>query len=420
MALIVQKYGGTSVGDLDRIRNVAERALKYKKDGHDVVVVVSAMAGETDRLIGLADAISPEHDEREHDVLVSTGEQVSSSLLAMTLLSMGSKARSMQGHQIKICTDGSYMRARINEVEEEGIRRLLKEGYIVIVAGFQGIDGYGDINTLGRGGSDTTAVALAAALGAAECEIFTDVEGVFTADPRICADAKKIRKISYEEMIELASMGSKVLHIRSVEFAMKYNVTIHVRSSLSEVEGTIVTAEDPDMEKMVVTGVAHDFNQAKITIEGIPDKPGVAYHIFEPVSKAVISVDMIIQNASRDGIADVTFTVAKTDYKKTLDLLKKVAKKLEAKRIEGNENIAKVSVVGVGMRSHAGAATTMFDALSSAGINIMMISTSEVKISCVIDEKYIELAVRVLHDAFKLGVETKKAEKKAKGKRKTS
>ena len=412
MSLIVQKYGGTSVGDLARIRNVARRVLKYKKSGHDMVVVLSAMAGETDRLIGLADDISPAHDEREHDALVCTGEQVSTALLAMTLIEMGAKARSLQGHQVKIHTNSGHMRARITQVEKDKIKKLHADGYIVVVAGFQGIDPGGNITTLGRGGSDTTAVALAATLGADECEIFTDVDGVYTADPRICARARKIKRICYEEMIELASSGSKVLHIRSVEFAMKYKVPIHVRSSLSDIEGTLVVAEDPEMEEMVVTGVAHDFNEAKITLVGVPDKPGIAAQIFKPVSNAGINVDMIIQNASQEGMTDLTFTVNKTDLRKTLELVKPVSKKLGAQEVRGDERIAKVSVIGVGMRSHAGAASTMFDALSKSGINIRMISTSEIKISCVIDEKYTELAVRVLHEAFKLGKKPAKQRRK--------
>lgn len=421
MSLIVQKYGGTSVANIERIANVARRVLSYKKRGHDLIVVVSAMSGETDRLIGLADKISPAHDEREHDVLIATGETVTTALLAMTLTEMGAKARSLQANQVRICSDGAYTRARITSVDTDTMRRYLKEGYILVVSGFQGIDERGDINTLGRGGSDTTAVALAAALKADECEIFTDVDGVYTADPRICSNARKIHKISYEEMIELASMGSKVLQIRSVEFGMKYNVPIHVRSSLSDVEGTLVTWEDTDMEQMVVTGVAHDFNQAKVTISGIPDKPGVALKIFAPVSKAGISVDMIIQNASRENIADITFTVSKTDLRKTMEIVKKVAAELGASYVDGDENIAKVSVVGVGMRSHAGAATIMFEALSKSGINILMISTSEIKISCIIEAKYTELAVRVLHDAFGLDAGPKKKTAKptaAKGKKK--
>ncbi len=402
MPAVVQKYGGTSVADIDRIKNVAKRVAGYKKAGNDVVIVVSAMAGETDKLIGLANSVSHSHDEREHDALVSSGEQVTSALLAMTLKHMGYKAKSFQAHQVKINTDNSFTRARITGVETQNIRKALEEGNIVVVAGFQGIDPEGNVTTLGRGGSDTTAVALASALGADVCEIFTDVEGVFTADPRIEPKARKIRRISYEEMLELASMGSKVLHIRSVEYALKYNVPIHVRSSLSDAEGTIVTTEEPEMEKMAVTGVAHDVNEARISVVSVPDRPGVAKEIFKPVSDAGISVDMIIQNASEEGMADLTFTVSKIDYNKTMELVKKVAKDLKAKEVRGDRNIAKVSVVGVGMRSHAGAATTMFNALSSEGVNILMISTSEVKISCVIEEKYTELAVRVLHKTFGL------------------
>ncbi|MCX5887003.1 MAG: aspartate kinase [Proteobacteria bacterium] len=402
MALIVQKYGGTSVGTIERIRNVARRAIKTKEQGHSVIVVVSAMAGETDRLIGLAQQITDLPDEREYDVLVSTGEQVSVALLAITLHSMGNSAVSFLGHQIKIQTDSAFSKARILNIDSERIMNSLDHGTIVIVAGFQGVDEDNNITTLGRGGSDTTAVAVAAALNADVCEIYTDVDGVYTTDPNICSDARKLEKISYDEMLEMASLGAKVLQIRSVELAKKYNVSIHVRSSLSDNTGTIVTKEDEEMEKVMVSGVTYNQNEAKITILRVPDKPGVASKIFTPITEANINVDMIIQNTSTDGYADLTFTVPKADFKKALGIVQKTAKELNAVDVLSDPNIAKVSIVGAGMRSHAGVASKMFTVLANVGVNIMMISTSEIKISCVIDAKFTELAVRVLHETFEL------------------
>ena len=402
MALIVQKYGGTSVGTIERIRNVARRAIKTKEQGHSVIVVVSAMAGETDRLIGLAQQITDLPDEREYDVLVSTGEQVSVALLAITLHSMGNSAVSFLGHQIKIQTDSAFSKARILNIDSERIMNSLDHGTIVIVAGFQGVDEDNNITTLGRGGSDTTAVAVAAALNADVCEIYTDVDGVYTTDPNICSDARKLEKISYDEMLEMASLGAKVLQIRSVELAKKYNVSIHVRSSFSDNTGTIVTKEDEEMEKVMVSGVTYNQNEAKITILRVPDKPGVASKIFTPITEANINVDMIIQNTSTDGYADLTFTVPKADFKKALGIVQKTAKELNAVDVLSDPNIAKVSIVGAGMRSHAGVASKMFTVLANVGVNIMMISTSEIKISCVIDAKFTELAVRVLHETFEL------------------
>ena len=402
MALIVQKYGGTSVGTIERIRNVARRAIKTKEQGHSVIVVVSAMAGETDRLIGLAQQITDLPDEREYDVLVSTGEQVSVALLAITLHSMGNSAVSFLGHQIKIQTDSAFSKARILNIDSERIMNSLDHGTIVIVAGFQGVDEDNNITTLGRGGSDTTAVAVAAALNADVCEIYTDVDGVYTTDPNICSDARKLEKISYDEMLEMASLGAKVLQIRSVELAKKYNVSIHVRSSLSDNTGTIVTKEDEEMEKVMVSGVTYNQIEAKITILRVPDKPGVASKIFTPITEANINVDMIIQNTSTDGYADLTFTVPKADFKKALGIVQKTAKELNAVDVLSDPNIAKVSIVGAGMRSHAGVASKMFTVLANVGVNIMMISTSEIKISCVIDAKFTELAVRVLHETFEL------------------
>jgi len=402
VALIVQKYGGTSVGTIERIRNVARRAIKTKEHGHSVIVVVSAMAGETDRLIGLAQQITDLPDEREYDVLVSTGEQVSVALLAITLHSMGNSAVSFLGHQIKIQTDSAFSKARILNIDSERIMNSLDHGAIVIVAGFQGVDEDNNITTLGRGGSDTTAVAVAAALNADVCEIYTDVDGVYTTDPNICSDARKLEKISYDEMLEMASLGAKVLQIRSVELAKKYNVSIHVRSSFSDNTGTIVTKEDEEMEKVMVSGVTYNQNEAKITILRVPDKPGVASKIFTPITEANINVDMIIQNTSTDGYADLTFTVPKADFKKALGIVQKTAKELNAVDVLSDPNIAKVSIVGAGMRSHAGVASKMFTVLANVGVNIMMISTSEIKISCVIDAKFTELAVRVLHETFEL------------------
>ena len=408
--LIVQKYGGTSVGTLERIKKVAEKILVRKKEGNDIVVVVSAMAGETDRLINLAKEITENPPLRELDLLVSTGEQVSSALLSITLQSMGCPSVALLGYQVPIYTDNLYTKARIKEIKIDRIKKELAQGKVVIVAGFQGVTREGDITTLGRGGSDTTAVALSAALKADLCEIYTDVEGVFTADPRIVPRARKLKKISYEEMLEMASSGAKVLEMRSVELAMIYKVPLVVRSSFSEAEGTLITEEDEEMEKVVVSGVTYNRNEARISIYGVPDKPGVAAKVFGPVGERGIVVDMIIQTARPDGKADLTFTVPKTDYKEALKIVKEIGNEIGAERIEGDENIAKVSIIGAGMRTHSGVATKMFKTLADHGINIMMISTSEIKISCVIDEKYTELAVRALHEAFNLEEEKIKNE----------
>jgi aspartate kinase len=403
MALVVQKYGGTSVGDIDRIRNVASRVIGTYKQGNQVVVVVSAMAGETDRLIRLAQQASSNPDEREMDVLISTGEQVSIALLAIVLKSMGFDAKSYLGFQIKIATDSAFGKARIAGIESEKILRDLKSGRLVVVAGFQGVDESENITTLGRGGSDTTAVAVAAALKADVCEIYTDVDGVYTTDPNICEKARKLSKISYDEMLEMASLGAKVLQIRSVEFAKKYDVPIHVRSSFNYNPGTIVCKEDREMEKVVVSGVTFNKNEAKIEIMRVPDLPGMAAKIFKPLADANIVVDMIIQTSSTEkGCADVAFTVPKSDFKKTTQIVNNTIKEYSGKEVKTNEDIAKVSIVGVGMRSHSNVATQMFSALAKEGVNIQMISTSEIKISCVIDAKYTELAVRALHDAFEL------------------
>jgi aspartate kinase len=402
MALVVQKYGGTSMGSIDRIRNVAKRVAKTYDAGNDMVVVVSAMSGETNKLVALANDICEFPDNREYDVLVASGEQVSIALLAICLKSMGYKAKSYHGWQVPVITDSAFSKARIEEIPDTKMRADLKDGAIVIVAGFQGIDREGNVTTLGRGGSDTSAVALAAALKADVCEIFTDVDGVYTTDPNICADARKVDKISYEEMLELASLGAKVLQIRSVEFAKKYDVDIHVRSSFNENQGTMVTKEDKDMEAVLVSGIAYDKNETKIAVMHVPDKPGIAAKILSPLSDANISVDMIVQNVSEQGLTDFTFTVTKSDFKKALAITKETAKDVNARDVVTDENISKISIVGVGMRSHAGVATKMFHTLADEGINIQMISTSEIKVSVVIDAKYTELAVRVLHDAFGL------------------
>ncbi len=403
MALIVQKFGGTSVANLERIRNVARRVAKTREQGHRVVVVVSAMAGETDRLLRLAREAASEPAQREVDVLVATGEQVTSALLAMTLGDMGYEAISLLGHQVRIFTDSNYSTARIRSVDRSRLMKELEAGKIAVVAGFQGMDQDGNITTLGRGGSDLTAVAIAASLQADMCEIFTDVEGVFTTDPNICPEARKIARISYEEMLEMASLGAKVLQTRSVEFAMKYNVPVHVRSSFSEEEGTMVVAEDQDMERVVVAGITYRTDEGKVTIKKVPDTPGVAARIFGPLAEANIVVDMIVQNVSEEGFTDLTFTVPKGDMERTVRIVEDVARGLGAKGISSDPEIAKVSIVGVGMRSHSGVASRMFAALAKEGINIQMISTSEIKISCVIEAKYKELAVRVLHKAFGLG-----------------
>ena len=403
MALIVQKYGGTSVGTVEKIKNVAKRVARTKEQGNDVVVVVSAMSGETNRLLGLAHQISEMPNERELDVVAATGEQVTIGLLAIALTEMGCKAKSFCGFQIPVLTDAAYVKARIRQIRGETITQALKEGYVAVVAGFQGIDDSGSITTLGRGGSDTSAVAVAAALKADVCEIYTDVDGVYTTDPNICADARKLDKISFEEMLELASLGAKVLQIRSVEFGMKYGVRIHVRSSFNDNQGTIVTTEEEIMETAVVSGVAYSKNEAKITVVKVPDRPGIAAKIFKPLSEANIVVDVIVQNVSITGFTDLTFTIGRTDYKKAMQITEKAAKDVGAERVVGDDKIAKVSIVGMAMRSHSGVALKVFETLAAEGINILGISTSEIKISVLIEEKYTELAVRVLHAAFGLG-----------------
>jgi aspartate kinase len=400
MSLLVQKYGGSSVATIERIKHVAEKICAAKRTGHDLIVVVSAMAGETNRLLGLAHEISEMPDEREKDVLLASGEQVSIALLSLALKERGQPSRSLLGHQVRIETDNAYGKARIRNIDSKRILQSLKAGEVVVVAGFQGIDEDDNITTLGRGGSDTTAVALAAFLNASACEIYTDVEGVFTTDPGICADARKLPRISYEEMIELASTGAKVLEIRSVEFAKRFAVPVHVRSTFTEFEGTWVVKEDESMEDLLVSGVSYDKNEVKITILRVPDRPGLAAQVFGPIADAHIVVDMIIQNASADGTTDLTFTVSKADYKKALSIVEKAAPAIAAKGVDVDTDIAKVSVVGVGMRTHAGVAAKMFRVLAEEGVNIEMISTSEIKISVVIDAKYTELAVRVLHEAF--------------------
>ncbi|MCL4469860.1 MAG: aspartate kinase [Sulfuricella sp.] len=404
MALIVQKYGGTSVGSPERIKNVAQRVAKFKMLGHQVVVVVSAMSGETNRLIALSKEIQANPDPREMDVLVATGEQVTIALLSMALMELGLKARSYTGSQVKIVTDSAHTKARILDIEEKNMRADLDAGYVVVVAGFQGVDEKGNITTLGRGGSDTTGVALAAALKADECQIYTDVDGVYTTDPRLVPEARRLKSVTFEEMLEMASLGSKVLQIRAVEFAGKYKVKLRVLSSFDEEgEGTLITFEENHkMEQAIISGIAFNRDEAKVTVLGVPDRPGIAYQILGPVGEANIDVDMIIQNVGVDGTTDFSFTVHRNEYKKALDVLKGVQAHIGAREIAGDDRIAKVSVVGVGMRSHAGIASTMFRTLAEEGINIQMISTSEIKISVVIDEKYMELAVRVLHKAFGL------------------
>jgi len=400
MALVVQKYGGTSVGDLDRIRNVAERVAARRRAGDDVVVVVSAMAGETNRLLDLAKHACADPTDAEVDVLVTTGEQVTSALLAMVLTHGGTPARSFLGSQIPIRTTPAFGRARIEEIGVERLRTTLGAGMVAVAAGFQGITADGDITTLGRGGSDTTAVALAAALEADVCEIYTDVDGVFTSDPRIVPRAKKLERIAHDEMLELASLGAKVLHIRAVEFAKRYRVPLHVRSSFHEGPGTWVVEEESSMEQVSVSGVAADRNQAKLTLAGVPDQPGVAARVFGAISQAGIVVDMIIQNASAEGMTDLTFTVPESDYTRASGIVDAVARDVGARTIVGDTDVAKVSIVGLGMRTHAGIAARMFEVLAREGINVQMISTSEIKISVVIEAKYTELAVRALHDAF--------------------
>ena len=403
MALIVQKYGGTSVANLERLKNVARRVIKTREQGNDVVVVVSAMAGHTDELLRLAYQASSKPSEREVDVILATGEQISSALLAIILRDMGFRAKSYLGHQVRIITDNVFGKARIKTVETWRLLKDLKEGIIPVVAGFQGVDEEGNITTLGRGGSDTTAVALAVALRADMCEIYTDVDGVYTTDPNICEKARKLKRISYEEMLEMASLGAKVLQFRSVEFAAKYKIPIHVRSSFTEEEGTIVCEEVSEMEKALVSGITYDRNQSRIELVKVPDKPGVAARLFEALSDASIIVDMIIQTSSYEGpYANLAFTVSRSDFNKALEISKKVAQELGAQDVLYEEHVAKVSIVGLGMRSQPGVAFKAFKALADEGINIKMISTSEIKISCVIDPKYTELAVRALHEAFGL------------------
>lgn len=407
MALIVQKYGGTSVGSVERIKNVARRVMRAREKGDRVVVVVSAMSGETDKLVRMASEIASRPDERELDMLLSTGERVTIALLAMRLIEEGCPAESLTGRQVGIVTDSAHTKARIERIEADRVRQALGEGKVPIVAGFQGIDEKSDVTTLGRGGSDTTAVALAAALGADVCDIYTDVDGVYTTDPNVAPNARRLDRISYDEMLEMASLGAKVLQTRSVEFAKKYNVPVRVLSSFDEGEGggTLVTREDEAMERVVVSGVTYNKNEAKITIVGVPDRPGVAARIFGPIAGANINVDMIIQNIGSHGLTDLSFTIPRADLARTLEIARGISADIGAKDLNVHENIAKVSIVGVGMRSHSGVAAKMFETLAREGINIIMISTSEIKVSCVIDLKYAELAVRVLHDAFNLGAE---------------
>ncbi len=402
MSLIVQKFGGTSVADSERIRNVAKRVAKSFDKGNDVVVILSAMAGVTDSLLDMASQVAALPDKRELDVLLATGEQTTAALLAMTLQSMSYPAKSILGYQAEIITNRNHGSARIVEIGANRIKELIEKRNIVVVAGFQGCDTEGNITTLGRGGSDTSAVAIAAAIKADTCEIFTDVDGIYTADPNICKKARKLSAISYDEMLEMSGLGAKVLQIRSVEFAKKYNVSVHVRSSFSEEEGTMVVNEDSNMESLVVSGITHNKDAARITLKKVPDQPGIAAKIFSPISNAKILVDMIIQNTRAGGLTDLTFTVSKNDFSKAMEIENRVAKEIAAEKVFGDENIAKVSVTGVGMRSHSGVASKMFTTLSNENINILMISTSEIRISCIIEEKYTELAVQVLHKAFGL------------------
>jgi len=402
MSLIVQKYGGTSVGSTERIEAVAERVKRWRDQGHQVVVVVSAMSGETNRLIGLAKAITESPSPRELDVLVSTGEQVTIALLAMSLEKIGVPARSYTGGQVHIRTDSAFSKARIQEIDDARVRYDLEHGLVVVVAGFQGVDEHGNITTLGRGGSDTTAVAMAAALRADECQIYTDVDGVYTTDPRVEPRARRLDRITFEEMLEMASLGSKVLQIRSVEFAGKYKVPLRVLSSFEEGPGTLITLEEEGMEDARISGIAFSRDEAKLTIRGVPDQPGVAYRIVGPIGDANIEVDMIVQNISHDGTTDFTFTVHRNEFRKALEILRSTAATLGAREVEGDDKIVKLSLVGVGMRSHAGIASAMFKALADERINIQMISTSEIKVSVVVDEKYLELGVRALHAAFGL------------------
>ncbi len=405
MALIVQKYGGTSVGTVERIQEVAKKLIKHQQQGDSLVVVLSAMSGETNRLLALANELNDKPRGRELDVLLSTGEQVTIALLCMALEQHGIHATSYTGSQVRILTDNTHNKARIMEIDDKKIRSDLEKGHIVVVAGFQGCDEQGNITTLGRGGSDTTAVAIAAALKADECQIYTDVDGVYTTDPRVVADARRLDRITFEEMLEMASLGAKVLQIRSVEFASKYNVPLRVLSSFKEGGGTLITAEESKMEQALISGIAFNRDEAKLTILGVPDHPGIASKILGPIAKQNIEVDMIIQNTGHDGTTDFTFTVHRNDYQDSLQILQKTAEELEAREVSGDEKIAKISIVGVGMRSHAGIASTMFETLANESINISMISTSEIKISVVVDEKYLELGVRSLHKAFELSEE---------------
>lgn len=405
MGCVVQKFGGTSVGTVERIKHVAQCVAKAWREGHQVAVIVSAMAGETNRLIGLVHAISSEPNEREYDVIVSTGEQVSIGLLALALDELGVPAESCLGFQIKVLTDSVYSKARIVDIESSYLKEILGRGKVAVVAGFQGVDVNGNVTTLGRGGSDLSAVAVAAALKADVCEIYTDVDGVYTTDPNMCGNARKIERISYEEMLEMASLGAKVLQARSVEFAMKNDVSIRVLSSFREGSGTYVVKEEPSMEKVLVTSVAYKNDEAKVSLRRVPDRPGVAAKIFNPLANAGIVVDMIIQNMSQEGFTDLTFTVAKADLRRAIEILGPTVEKLEVPEILTDEKISKVSIIGVGMKTHAGVAAKMFQVLYDEGINIAMISTSEIKISCIIKSKYTELAVRALHDAFGLGDE---------------
>lgn len=412
MALIVQKFGGTSVGTVERIEQVAQKVKKFREAGDDVVVVVSAMSGETNRLIGLANQIMEQPVPRELDVMVSTGEQVTIALLSMALIKRGVPAVSYTGNQVRILTDSAHTKARILHIDDTHIRADLKAGRVVVVAGFQGVDGNGNITTLGRGGSDTTGVALAAALKADECQIYTDVDGVYTTDPRVVPQARRLDKITFEEMLEMASLGSKVLQIRAVEFAGKYNVPLRVLHSFQEGPGTLITIDDEEesMEQPIISGIAFNRDEAKLTIRGVPDTPGVAFKILGPISAANVEVDMIVQNVAHDNTTDFTFTVHRNDYLNALEILKQTAANIGAREAIGDTNIAKVSIVGVGMRSHAGVASRMFEALAKESINIQMISTSEIKVSVVIEEKYLELAVRALHTAFELDAPARQGE----------
>lgn len=406
MSLLVQKFGGTSVGTIERIEQVADKVAGFRADGHDIVVVVSAMSGETNRLIELAHQVQERPAAREMDVLVSTGEQVTTALLSMALIKRGVKAKSYNGSQVRILTDNAHTKARIREIDDARMRADLKEGSVVVVAGFQGVDEQGNITTLGRGGSDTTAVALAAALKADECQIYTDVDGVYTTDPRVVSDARRLESITFEEMLEMASMGSKVLQIRAVEFAGKYKVPLRVLHSFEEGPGTLITIEeDTAMETPTIAGIAFNRDEAKLTIEGVPDTPGVAFNILSPIGDANVDVDVIVQNISHDNTTDFTFTVSRTELARAQEILEQVAQDIGARQVTSNSKVAKVSVVGVGMRSHAGVASQMFKTLGDAGINIIMITTSEIKISVIIEEKFLELAVRSLHSSFGLDKE---------------